>query len=251
MKSMVMSAFLTALLASAVAVPAVAAERERGINARQDAQQNRIQRGARQGDLTRGETRRLQGEVRTVRREERSFRSDGNLSAGERRHLNRDLNRVSRDIHQQRHDGQRRFGYQGYQGANQRFGYRGQGHAFGRHGSDRRFWGRGAERRFSSHGGHPRFGNQWGHPSKSRALSRIDRLQAKQHRRIVQGVRSGDLTRREAGRLRAEQRVIQRKERAYLADGRLSRGERRDLYRDLRSANRHIYKQTHDAQTRR
>ena len=46
------------------------------------------------------------------------------------------------------------------------------------------------------------------------------------------------------------QREIQRQERAYLADGRLSRWERRDLYGDLRDANRHIYNQTHDAQTR-
>jgi uncharacterized membrane protein len=45
--------------------------------------------------------------------------------------------------------------------------------------------------------------------------------------------------------------MIRREERAYLADGRLSRGERRDLYGDLRDANRHIYNQTHDAQTRR
>lgn len=76
-------------------------------------------------------------------------------------------------------------------------------------------------------------------------------MQAQQHRQIVQGIRSGELTPREARRLQAEQRAIRREERAYLADGRLSRGERRDLYQDLRSANRHIYNQTHDAQTRR
>ncbi|MDH3287937.1 MAG: hypothetical protein OEP48_09490 [Betaproteobacteria bacterium] len=76
-------------------------------------------------------------------------------------------------------------------------------------------------------------------------------MQAKQHRRIVPGIRSGELTQREARRLRGEQRMIRRQERAYLADGRLSRGERRDLYGDLRSANRPIYNQTHDAQTRR
>jgi hypothetical protein len=76
-------------------------------------------------------------------------------------------------------------------------------------------------------------------------------MQAQQHRRIVQGVRSGELTQREARRLQGEQRMIRRQERAYLADGHLSRSERRDLYGDLRDANRHIYNQTHDAQTRR
>jgi hypothetical protein len=76
-------------------------------------------------------------------------------------------------------------------------------------------------------------------------------MQAQQHRRIMQGRRSGELTQREAQRLRAQQRMIRREERAYLADGRLDRGERRDLDQDLRSANRQIYNQTHDAQTRR
>ena len=77
------------------------------------------------------------------------------------------------------------------------------------------------------------------------------RLQAQQRQRIKQGVRSGELTQREAKRLRGEQRTIRREERAYLADGRLSRGERRDLSRHLRAANGHIYNQRHDRQTRR
>lgn len=245
MKSMATSALLAALLAGAVALPVAAAERERGVNGRQNVQHDRIQRGVRNGDLTRGEATRLRGEARSVRREERAFRADGNLSAGERRHLNRDLNRLSRDIHQQRHDGQRRFGHRG---SSRQFAYRGQGHAFGRHGSDRRFWGHGAAQRFGNHGSHPRFGSQWGHGSRA---SSINRMQAQQRRSIRQGMRSGELTSREARRLIGEQRMIQRRERAYLADGRLSRGERRDLYRDLRSANRHIYNQSHDAQTRR
>lgn len=245
MRSMAMSALLAAVIASTIAMPAAAAERGRGINARQGFQQHRIQQGVRQGDLTRGEARRLRGEARTVRREERAFRADGNLSARERRHLHRDLNGVSRDIYRQRHDGQRRFGFRNH---DRRFAYRGRGHAFGRHGSDRRFWGHGTSQRFGRHGGHPRFGSQWGHRSPA---SRIDRMQAQQRRSIMRGMRSGELTRREARRLWGEQRMIQRRERAYLADGYLSRGERRDLYRDLRSANRHIYNQTHDAQTRR
>jgi CRISPR/Cas system-associated endoribonuclease Cas2 len=245
MRSTTMSALLVALLASTVAWPAAAAERERGINARQNMQQHRIQHGVRQGDLTRGEARRLRGEVRSVQREERAFRADGNLNAGERRHLNRDLNQVSRDIRRERHDDQRRFGYRG---SDQRFAYRGQGHAFGRHGADRRFWAHGADHRFGRHGEHPRFGNLWGHRSQG---SRIDRMQAQQRQRIMQGVRSGELTQREVRRLRAEQRMIRREERAYFADGYLSPAERRDLYRDLRAANGHIYNQTHDAQTRR
>ncbi len=245
MKSMATSAILAALLAGTVALPVAAAERERGIDGRQNAQQNRIQRGVREGDLTRGEASRLRGEARSVRREARAFAADGNLSAGERRHLNRDLNRTSRDIYRQRHDNQRRFGHRSN---GRQFAHRGQGRAFGRHGSDRRFWGHGATQRFGKHSGHPRFGSQWGHRS---GRSGINRMQAQQRRSIARGVRSGELTSREARRLRGEQRAIRRQERAYLADGHLSRGERRHLYRDLRSANRRIYNQTHDAQKRR
>lgn len=245
MKSITISTLLAALLAGASAMPAFAAERERGINARQDTQQHRIRQGVRQGDLTRGEARGLQREARDVRREERVFRADGRLDARERRHLHRDLDRVSRDIYRERHDSQR---HHGHRAGGHRLDHRGHGHAFGRHGDDRRFWGPGADHRFGRHGTHPRFGNHWGHPSP---LSRIDRMQSQQHQRIIQGMRSGELTRGEAQRLFAEQRSIHGQERAYRADGYLSRGERRDLYRDLRAADRHIYRQKHDAQTRR
>ncbi|HXV10823.1 MAG TPA: hypothetical protein VD839_08470 [Burkholderiales bacterium] len=245
MRSIALNAVLAALFAGVVAIPAAAAERERGINARQGMQQNRIQQGVRQGDLTRGEARRLQSEARDIRREERTFRADGDVSRGERRHLQGDLNRMSRDIRHQRNDGERRFGHRGDE---RRADFRGRGHAYGRHGDDRRFWARGAEQRFGRHDDHPRFGNQWGHRSPA---SGMNRMQAQQHGRIMQGIRSGELTRPEARRLMGEQRMIARQERAYLADGRLSGWERRDLYGDLRDANRHIYNQTHDAQTRR
>ena len=245
MRSIALSTVLVALLAGVIAMPVAAAERERGFNARQGMQQERIRQGVRQGDLTRGEARQLRSDVRSVRREARAFGSDGNVSAGERRHLRRDLNAVSRNIHEQRHDNQRRFGQRGENG---RHAFQGRGHAYGRHGDDRRFWARGSNHRFGSHNSHPRFGSQWGHQS---SRSGIDRMQAQQHRQIVRGIRSGELTQREARRLMSEQRSIRREERAYLADGRLSRAERRDLYGDLREANRHIYNQTHDRQTRR
>ena len=61
----------------------------------------------------------------------------------------------------------------------------------------------------------------------------IDYRQARQHERIAQGVRSGELTAREAARLRAEQRAIAAEERYFKRDGRLSAWERADLERDL------------------
>ena len=79
----------------------------------------------------------------------------------------------------------------------------------------------------------------------------IDRLQERQRARILQGLRSGELTRREANRLIAEQRMIQLQERRYRADGVLTRDERRELWQDLNAAGRHIYNEMHDAQERR
>jgi hypothetical protein len=58
---------------------------------------------------------------------------------------------------------------------------------------------------------------------------------------IDRGVRSGEISRREATRLHAELRAIRAKERRYLADGILTRTERLDLARDLRIAERRIY----------
>ena len=78
----------------------------------------------------------------------------------------------------------------------------------------------------------------------------INRLQERQRERILQGMRSGELTPREAARLIAEQRMIREDERRYRADGVLTRDERRDLWQQLNAASRHIYNETHDAQER-
>lgn len=78
----------------------------------------------------------------------------------------------------------------------------------------------------------------------------IDHRQAHQHARIAQGAASGQLTARETTRLHAQQRAIAAEERYYKRDGYLSAWERADLQRDLTYANRDIYRQKHDGQTR-
>jgi hypothetical protein len=78
-------------------------------------------------------------------------------------------------------------------------------------------------------------------------------VNARQHHqrdRIQQGVRSGELTRRETGRLAEEQRDIRQLERAYKSDGTLTGAERRDLQHEHNQASRHIYAQKHDVQDR-
>jgi hypothetical protein len=78
----------------------------------------------------------------------------------------------------------------------------------------------------------------------------INARQYDQRERIIQGVRSGELTREEAQTLRAEQRAIQREEHYYRADGVLTPRERRELQRELNEASQNIYEEKHDAEVR-
>lgn len=79
---------------------------------------------------------------------------------------------------------------------------------------------------------------------------RINARQHHQHDRIRQGVRSGELTRRETAKLASEQRDIRQLERAYKSDGKLTRNERRDLQHELNQESRKIYRQKHDGDQR-
>ncbi len=67
-----------------------------------------------------------------------------------------------------------------------------------------------------------------------------------QRERIVEGVRCGELTRREYRYLENEQRWIQRFRRHSLADGWLSRGERRHLQHLQDRASGDIYRARHN-----
>ena len=104
--------FATKKMMAAVlmALPLVAAAgtRDPGVNQRQHNQQQRIQQGVKSGELTRGETRRLETEQRHIRNEEARYKSDGQLTRAERADLQHDLNRSSRHIYNQKHDGQTR-----------------------------------------------------------------------------------------------------------------------------------------------
>lgn len=78
----------------------------------------------------------------------------------------------------------------------------------------------------------------------------IDARQAAQERRIQQGLRSGELTRREAHALAAEQARIRDLERRAQRDGRIDRHEAAEIRRAQNDAARHIYQETHDGQRR-
>ena len=74
----------------------------------------------------------------------------------------------------------------------------------------------------------------------------IDHNQKTEKRRIRQGVKSGELDKAEARRLRKEQKRIARMERRAKADGTVSCSERRRIKREQRAASRHIAKEKHD-----
>jgi Skp family chaperone for outer membrane proteins len=78
----------------------------------------------------------------------------------------------------------------------------------------------------------------------------VNQRQHNQRERIQQGVKSGELTRRETGRLAGQQRDVRQLERAYKSDGTLTGAERRDLQHEQNQASRDIYRQKHDEQDR-
>ena len=78
----------------------------------------------------------------------------------------------------------------------------------------------------------------------------INRRQYHEQQRINQGIRSGELTRREARRAEAGLARIRIDERFARSDGHISPRERARLNRELNHESRYIHRQKHDAQDR-
>lgn len=78
----------------------------------------------------------------------------------------------------------------------------------------------------------------------------FDQRQANQRERIVDGVESGELTRRETQRLVRGQVHLNRVERRAEADGQVTARERARLHREANQQSRRIYRQKHDRQSR-
>jgi hypothetical protein len=71
-----------------------------------------------------------------------------------------------------------------------------------------------------------------------------------QERRVEQGVKSGQLTNREVGKLEAGQARVDRKEARAGADGRVSANEQRHVQNAENQQSKRIYKEKHDKQKR-
>lgn len=73
--------------------------------------QVRIERGVRDGSLTRWEARRLQRQLEDLKDQRRAYLADGYLSPHEQRNLERSERALSDAIRYQRHDDQNRYDY--------------------------------------------------------------------------------------------------------------------------------------------
>lgn len=76
----------------------------------------------------------------------------------------------------------------------------------------------------------------------------IKNREARQQKRIEQGVKSGELTAKETAKLEREQGKIEADREKALADGKMTKKEKAKLTREQNRASRHIYRQKHDAQ---
>jgi hypothetical protein len=76
----------------------------------------------------------------------------------------------------------------------------------------------------------------------------IQKREANQQKRIDQGVKSGELTPKEAGRLERKQAKIKQDEERMKADGKLTPQERRKLKKEQDRASKDIYRKKHNEQ---
>ena len=84
--------------------------------------------------------------------------------------------------------------------------------------------------------------------AQTTSTPRIDQRQKNQQRRIDQGVKSGQLNKKEAARLEKGQARIQKMENKATADGKVTAKERRKIERAQDKQSRKIAREKHDKQ---
>lgn len=98
------------LAAATLAILFAGSARAGEIQNRKSNQQQRIAQGVKSGQLTAGETAKLESKEAGINREERAMRraDGGKLTAGDRKVINQQQNQVSRQIYREKHDGEKR-----------------------------------------------------------------------------------------------------------------------------------------------
>lgn len=78
----------------------------------------------------------------------------------------------------------------------------------------------------------------------------INKRQQRQSNRVKQGIKSGEVTGKEAVGLALEQKAIQRQEARAKADGNVTTKERAKIHRSQNQASKDIYKAKHNKRDR-
>lgn len=85
--------------------------------------------------------------------------------------------------------------------------------------------------------------------TQTKSTPRIDQRQANQQQRIDQGVKSGQLNKKEAARLEKGQERVQKMEGKAMADGKMSAKERAKIEKAQDRESKRIAREKHDKQT--
>jgi hypothetical protein len=220
------------------------------IDQRQDYQQDRIERGIRDGQITRSEASRLEQGERAIDRAQARARADGVVTSQERARIDRMTDREGREIYRQSHDNQQAWdrGQSWGHTDGRQDGWRDNG---GRHDdSGRDGWGQ-------NHGS-DRDGDRGQHNGWTRGEHNgwdgnrppgIERRDARNDGRIQNGTRDGSLTRGEANRLENGQNRIDRYEARARSDGVVTPGERNRIDGMQNRESRQIYADRHNDRT--
>jgi len=186
---------------------------KRGVNNRQQRQQNRIQTGTLNGSLTARENQRLTNQQNALAAQEARFRASGNgLNNWERAKLQHEQNQLSQNIYRQSNDRQGTI--------------------------------------MPPIGNPPVVVNPPTYNPPGRpGLYNVNQNQLNQQQRMYQGIQSGELTGHEAQRLATQQQRFAATEASMRQDG-LTLNERRKLDRMQDNMSRNIYNQKHDGQDR-
>ena len=84
----------------------------------------------------------------------------------------------------------------------------------------------------------------------SSADAQIKHRVQNQHQRIRQGVKSGELTRREAKDLREDHKELRQDVKLAKSDGKITRGERKIIKQEEKKESREIYRKKHNRRER-
>jgi hypothetical protein len=215
------------------------------IDQRQDYQQDRIERGIRDGQITRSEAYRLEQGERSIDRAQANARADGVVTPQERARIDRMTDRESREIYQQSHDRQQSWDRGQSWGRTD-----GRNDGWRDNGGRQDGWGRsqGGDRD-ADRGEH----NGWARGEHNgwdgNRPPGIERRDARQDQRIQNGVRDGSLTNGEANRLERGENRIDRAEGHARADGVVTPGERNHIDNMQNRESQRIYNDRHNDRT--